>query len=430
LEYIFNVTPLRFSKYSLTIVKKIIIIDPSLDGGIAHYTFALCNALAAAGSQVSLVTQPGTYELSKLKRSFEIVPLLQPEPRRDSLPQKIVGKLNAKIHPNYWCESLGKQVGQYIQSQKVQIVHQQWTTNPETEPIFWAAMSRQFPGRLPLVYTAHNVLPHESSAELADKYRNLYLHPERIVVHGEKLRQQMIQEAAVPEQKLRVIPLGNYHHIAEAAPLVPQSEARARLELSSHCRVILFLGAIRSYKGLDVLLLAFERLLHRHSGISYKLLVAGRLWGNEKWDQSLYGGLCRSLKITDFVQVHQGYIPLSDFGLYFGAADIACFPYRSASQSAALQLAYSYRKPVIGTSVGSLSEVVVEGQTGRVVRPEEPDELADALQALLSDPVKCRQMGDYAYQWARDEYSWENIAQRTLDMYGEMETGGRRKHTP
>ena len=403
-------------------MQKIVVINPPIEGGIYQYTFALCNALAAAGCQVSMLISPGKYELANVKRGFEIVPLLQTGPRQNRLPQKMVRRAVARLRPNLWHQRLGKQIGQYVLAQKADIVHQQWAGDVDAEPVLWEAMRRQFRTPVPLVYTAHNVWPHEASPRMEEQYKALYTHPDRIVVHGKTLQRQMITEAAVPERKVSIIPLGNYHHLAAAAPAVPAAEARARLNLPADAKVILFLGFIRFYKGLDVLLLAFERLLRRRTGGMYRLLVVGTL-SDATWDHSLYGGLCRSLKIADSVQVQQSYVPTEDFGLYFAAADAVCCPYRDGSQSAALQLAYSYRKPVVATTVGSLPESVVEGQTGLLVKPEEPDELADALEAILSDPERCRQMGEYAYQWAAEELSWDKIAQQTLQLYQDLQAG-------
>ncbi len=400
--------------------QKIAVLDPSLGGGVAHYTFALCNALAGNGCQVSLITSVGTHELAELKHEFEIVPLFEPEKQPATLSQKVIQKVGRKIQPRDWSESVGQRIGEYLRAKEVQVVHQQWITHVETEPRFWASLRRQLLPSVPLVYTAHNVWPHESTPRLREQYQALYQHPDRIIVHGEKLRAQMVEEAHVLEQKITVIPHGNYHYIAEAVPLMPQSEARTRLKLPRNAKIILFLGAIRNYKGLDVLLLAFERLLRQRGDQDYRLVVAGNLRG-ETWEQSLYGGLCRSLKISDFVQVHQEYMPISDFGLYFGAADVACFPYRSGSQSGALQLAYSYQKPVIATAVGSLSEAVLEGETGLLVAPEEPEALATALHSLLNSPERSRQMGKSAYEWTQNTLAWDDIAQKTRQVYQEVE---------
>lgn len=396
--------------------QKIVIIDPSLSGGICHYSFALCSALAAAGRRVSLVTKPGTYELKDIPRQFELVQILPLSPPGSSLAQKGIGRLKSKLRPDYWSRGLGERVGRYLQTADAQIVHQQWVTNLEHEPSFWESLRRRSRNRVPVVYTAHNVWPHESSPRSKAQYRVLYEQADQLVVHGEPLRQTMIQEAGIPERKIAVIPHGNYHYLAEAVPAVPRAEARARLGLPAEARVILFFGFVRTYKGLDVLLLAFERLLRQRTGVPYKLLVAGSVWG-EAWEKSVYGGLCRSLKISENVQVEESYIPLEDCGLYFGAADVACFPYRNASQSGAVQLAYSYKKPAVVTSVGSLADAVLDGRTGALVPPEDPDALADALRSLLSDPARCRQMGEDAYAWTRDARSWEAIAQQTLRVY-------------
>ena len=88
--------------------------------------------------------------------------------------------------------------------------------------------------------------------------------------------------------------------------------------------------------------------------------------------------------------------------------------------------------PVVATAVGGIPEVVVDGETGRlipvdlvehagVVAPRDPDgfarDLAQALNALLADPSLRRTMGVKGRQRAEALFSWAAVARRTLALY-------------
>ena len=68
----------------------------------------------------------------------------------------------------------------------------------------------------------------------------------------------------------------------------------------------------------------------------------------------------------------------------FGAIDALVLPYRAASQSMSIALAYNFGKPVIVSRVGGLAEAVEEGRTGLVAEPE-PAALAVAIRRFYSE---------------------------------------------
>lgn len=398
----------------------VVVLDPTGDGGITHYSFGLCNALAKGGQKVALVTSLGAYELEKFERQFEIVHLLHNKYKsRDTTLTRAL----KRFAPEAMRRRQGALVGDFLRASAPRAVHQQWPTEVATEPLFWSAMRKKAGLDFPLIYTAHNAFPHEATPQNKREFCELYRHPQAIIMHGQSLRQRAIEEAGIAPEKLHVLPHGHYHFLADQFPVPDAQSARSSLELEENDRVALFFGFIRDYKGLDVLLLAIERLLREKQGSRGRLilLVAGSLPDRQAWDKSLYGGLARSLKISESVRVHAQYIDLSEMGRFFAASDVVCFPYRDGSQSGSLQLAYAFGKPVIVARVGSLPEAVVEGETGLLVAPEDPQSLAQALLEVLDDPARARQMGVRGREWSGDVCSWERIAARTLEIY---ETAG------
>ncbi len=73
--------------------------------------------------------------------------------------------------------------------------------------------------------------------------------------------------------------------------------------------------------------------------------------------------------------------------------------------------------PVVGTDVGGLRDTVVDGVTGRLVQPRQPEALAEAIGELVADPARRRSMGMAAAGRADLQYRWSTIARRIADVY-------------
>ncbi|MCP5372507.1 MAG: glycosyltransferase [Hyphomicrobiales bacterium] len=148
-------------------------------------------------------------------------------------------------------------------------------------------------------------------------------------------------------------------------PSVPPR--RAKLEL-------LFFGLVREYKGLDVLIEALGRL----PDLDYKATVAGEFW----WGRDQIEARIAELGLGDRVEMLPRYVSDEEAASLFARADAVVLPYRSATGSGVIPLAYHYRKPVVVTRVGGLPDVVDEGRTGLIVPPDSPDALAAAITDL------------------------------------------------
>jgi glycosyltransferase involved in cell wall biosynthesis len=77
-------------------------------------------------------------------------------------------------------------------------------------------------------------------------------------------------------------------------------------------------------------------------------------------------------------------------------------------------------RPVVASAVGGLTDTVVHGTTGLLVPPRRPDRLAEALTALLRDPLLLAGCGYAAVDRARARYGWDRVATETLRVYGDV----------
>jgi len=93
------------------------------------------------------------------------------------------------------------------------------------------------------------------------------------------------------------------------------------------------------------------------------------------------------------------------------------FPYKNATQSASIQTAYSFGRPVVATRVGGLPDVVVDGESGFLVDPGAPEQLSEAILKILADPGRAERMGQFARQLSETRFAWGPIAGNILSVY-------------
>ena len=152
----------------------------------------------------------------------------------------------------------------------------------------------------------------------------------------------------------------------------PASRQEAKRQLGLNGNIILFFGFVRPYKGLKYLIDAMPTILKK---VELKLLIVGEFWEDKK----KYLRQINELNISDNIQIIDKYVPDDEVSVYLSCADALVLPYTSATQSAILQTAYGFNKPVITSKVGSLLDLVQHDKTGLLVEPRNSKKLAEAI---------------------------------------------------
>ena len=216
-----------------------------------------------------------------------------------------------------------------------------------------------------------NVIPHEKRQLDTLLTKRFFGFIDSFVVLSKKVEDELL--SFVPEAKYKYSPHPIYSIFGDAPS---QKQAKAELNISTK-KVLMFFGLIREYKGLDILIHAMEEIKDKLE--NFTLLIVGECYGDEK----KYTDLINNAGITDNVQCHFSFIPDNEVGKYFSASDVIVLPYKTASQSGIVQIAYHYDTPVIVSNVGGLPEIVDEGKTGFCVEPN-PGSFADAIRSFYS----------------------------------------------
>lgn len=237
---------------------------------------------------------------------------------------------------------------------------------------------------------------------------------DRLFVHTEKMKQELLEEFGVGSEKVTVIPFGINNAVPDTQ--ITGKEARQKLGFTDKEKIILFFGNIAPYKGLEYLVEAFHRITRERD--DYRLVIAGRPKNCEDYWKQLQSEIANDV-LNGRVLLRDEYVPDEDTELYMKAADVLVLPYRHIYQSGVLFLGYSFGLPVLAADVGSLREEIVEGKTGFVFRPEDPQDLAHAIDRYFTSGLyidldnRRREIKDYA----KGRNSWIIVGQMTMDVY-------------
>jgi len=255
-----------------------------------------------------------------------------------------------------------------------------------------------------VVWTLHNLLPHERPHRFVDATGRFVMAAlaNAVICHCEFARREFTRRFK-RWWGIHVIPHGNF--ITAYPNAVSRDEARTRLDIPLEAFVYVTFGNIRQYKGHDALLRAFRRL----QGDGLRLLIAG---ARHRIFQSAPG----LDSVPDpRVVIREGFVAIEDVQVYFNAADVGVFPYRTALTSGAVINALGFSKPVISTRVGCIPELVNDAAIGMLVAPGDEDALHEAMLAAQGWDLDA--MGGAARRRA-EELDWDAIAGLTLAAYG------------
>jgi len=271
-----------------------------------------------------------------------------------------------------------------------------------------------------VVLTVHNVntakRDNKDSAFNRFTLRIQYRLADHLFVHTEKMKQELIDEFSVQAGRISVIPLG-INNFAPQTDLAP-AEAKRRLGIRTDEKAILFFGRITPYKGLEILVEAFQKSLP--STDNYRLMIAGR---PEEATEAGYWFPIREALGEDVqkgrVLLRAEHIPDGETELYFKAADVLVLPYRDIYQSGILFLGYSFGLPALAANVGSLKNEMIEGRTGFLFKPEDSGDLAKAIEKYFASDLY-RDLSGHRQEiqgYARQGHDWNIVGQTTIGVY-------------
>jgi glycosyltransferase involved in cell wall biosynthesis len=215
------------------------------------------------------------------------------------------------------------------------------------------------------------------------------------------LAERLGRDLGIPRSRIATIPNG-----VRYAPPAP-STLREELGLTPGDRLLVSVGNLYPVKGHHHLIEALALLADRHSTLH--VAIAGR---GDMADA--LAASARSLGLTDRVHL----LGLrSDVGAVLAAADIFVLPSLSEGLPLALLEAMFAGRPIVASDVGDVGVALAHGDAGVLVEAGRTAELAAALDRLLRDPERCRDLGARAARRAATEYDVSRMVQRYIAVY-------------
>ena len=205
-----------------------------------------------------------------------------------------------------------------------------------------------------------------------------------------------------------VVPLG-----IDPRPFAAVESGRVQAIRDGHGPIVLFVGRLRHYKGLDVLFEAAQTV-----DAEFWIVGAGPM--QRVWRQ--LAARSPAAPRIRFV----GQLADEDLPAYYAAADVVVLPSVNRSEAFGLVLleAMAAGRPVVSTELGTGTSVVNQhGETGLVVPPNDQLALAGALNTLLADPARRGVMGALGRQRVTSKFHVNMMADRTMAIYRDALAG-------
>ncbi len=261
-----------------------------------------------------------------------------------------------------------------------------------------------------IIYLLDNVISHEKYPLGTWLTRLALGRGHGFIAQSEQVRTDLFEVIPTTDPaRVRTVPHPVYDFGQPGRPRKSKPEARRALGLDPDKRLVLFFGFIKAYKGV-VHLIDAAGDLQAEFGDGLRILIVGDIYG----DRQPYLDRIAAAAGRSIIQLVDGFVPDETVEDYFVAADVVALPYVSATQSGIVQIAYHYDLPVITTRVGGLPEVVLDGETGFLVPPNNPQALAEAVIRFFRE----NKGPEFAVAVAREKrkYSWDAMVAAIEDL--------------
>lgn len=261
---------------------------------------------------------------------------------------------------------------------------------------------------LRIVWTIHNLLPHEVKYTKIDWFMRKIISrlTHVLIVHTGTAKKEIIETWHLKDDaNIFIVPHGNY--IDSYENKIDRTTARKQLGICNSKMVMLFLGAIRPYKGVLRLIDAFKVLRDKRT----HLIIAGKPLNDDEFTSAIR----RKIQGCDNIKFAPGFIPEDRIQVYMNASDIVVFPYQAVLTSGAVILAMSFGKPVIAPAIGCIPDVL-DGEGSILYDPSERDGLLKGMRRALDGNLE--KMGKHNLESAK-QLRWESIAKKTHKIYRE-----------
>ena len=352
-------------------------------GGIAETQHELAKALQEQGKTVKLITFttlypeflfPGSSPLSLAKA-----------------PKAIIIKQYIHAYLPFGWKKVAKKINEL---NPTTVVFRYYT--PFLAPVY-GVIAKNINSLIKKIALVDNWIPHET--KIWDSFLNIYFGKQMdgFTTLSDNVARQVKKDSLKPVWT-------GFHPISSSlSDPINKSLARKRISVSEKTKVVLFFGLIRKYKGLELIIKAFNETPLNNNNIV--LYIAGECYENPK----KYIDLVTHLGISDRIIFDLTFKNSKEIALIFSASDIVAQTYHTATQSGVTPLAYFYQKPILVSNIKGLRTPIENDKTGEWTS-KEPKEIAANIKNMLEDNNYMRYQKNLIK--VKNDYLWSSFAKK------------------
>ena len=276
---------------------------------------------------------------------------------------------------------------------------------------------------LPFVFHVHSSEKGRTMGNGSEVVSNVELRAAQtadlIVTVSNAMKEELIG-LGFPSEKIRVIYNGvdPQKYSREEVSDEKVQAVRQQYGLKDNDVMLLFLGRLVWVKGVDKLIAAMPHVLEKIPNA--KLVIVGIGDMREYLER-----MVQNLKLQDVVKFRFEFISEEERIAHYAACDVAAFPSIYEPFGIVALEAMSMQKPVVvgATGVSGMREIVVpsgQEQCGFHVNPNDPADVAWGIVSAVQDPQRRLQLGQNGRKKVLQEFSWDVIAKKTIQVYNEL----------
>jgi len=259
-----------------------------------------------------------------------------------------------------------------------------------------------------IVLTVHDLLPHNTGETFKPTFMELYRNVDRIICHSNHIQARLETEFSVPPEKISVIPHGPFFY---DLAITNDEKMSLHVDGASERVQVLWQGIISPYKGVDLLLSAWQQVEAQTSDCWLMITGTGAPDLLEQIREQV-----RSLELHR-VELNLRFVSTRELVALYRAADVVVYPYRAITTSGALATGLALGKAIVASDLPVFRELLINRENALLVDPQDTKALAGALVELDRDAGLRERLAEAVSSMHFGDQSWLSIAKDTSRAY-------------
>lgn len=301
--------------------------------------------------------------------------------------------------------SLLKLVG-IIRAEKPDVLHIQWWKQWHLDYFFLSIYKRY---AKQVIFTAHNLVPHDSGDSMKHKCTKYYKRVNKIIVHDKNSKNELIRDFGIEDSKIAVIAHGILTFDANESEInYVMDTIKEKYQLQEKL-VFSTMGGQNPYKGTDLICDAFASSDNLQNNKDIFLFIAGKgNIANQEFANRFNNVMVADYELSD-----------SEFQAIMRLTDVMLLPYRKISQSGVLLTAIQNQIPFAVTPIGGLVEPLDVAPVGWVIPSATIEQVRKSMEKLSLDIKGTKAVKQNQQYWdlVKTKYDWEYISVSTENFY-------------